>query len=199
MVLQIPQEMVSQSRNSYIEAELLAPSLDELCKKQPQQDEEEEEEEEESTCSSYLESLIQNLMKETKDKTKGWVTRSNIDNTEISFKKVMIKLFIHSFNHVIWNIYGLNIYLKLFLYYYLYNICLFYSFFLFHLFIKSFFNILFLHSVNVEFGQIMRFLKISMETWFGRCMVTFIDNLSSNPTRVISLPQFPVRFDCPFH
>uniref|UniRef100_A0A8C1G914 StAR-related lipid transfer protein 13 n=1 Tax=Cyprinus carpio TaxID=7962 RepID=A0A8C1G914_CYPCA len=87
-LFEIPQEMVSQSRNSYIEAELLAPSLDELCKKQPQQDEEEEEEEEESPCSSYLESLIQNLMKETKDKTKGWVTRSNIDNTEISFKKV---------------------------------------------------------------------------------------------------------------
>uniref|UniRef100_A0A9J8BK12 StAR-related lipid transfer protein 13 n=1 Tax=Cyprinus carpio carpio TaxID=630221 RepID=A0A9J8BK12_CYPCA len=42
----------------------------------------------ESTCRSYLESLIQNLMKETKDKTKGWVTRSNVDNTEISFKKV---------------------------------------------------------------------------------------------------------------
>uniref|UniRef100_A0A8C1LV77 StAR-related lipid transfer protein 13 n=1 Tax=Cyprinus carpio TaxID=7962 RepID=A0A8C1LV77_CYPCA len=40
------------------------------------------------TCRSYLESLIQNLMKETKDKTKGWVTRSNVDNTEISFKKV---------------------------------------------------------------------------------------------------------------
>uniref|UniRef100_A0A8C1YUR5 StAR-related lipid transfer (START) domain containing 13a n=1 Tax=Cyprinus carpio TaxID=7962 RepID=A0A8C1YUR5_CYPCA len=86
-LFEIPQEMVSQSRNSYIEAELLAPSLDELCKKQPQQDEEEEDEEE-STCSSYLESLIQDLMKETKDKTKGWVTRSNIDNTEISFKKV---------------------------------------------------------------------------------------------------------------
>uniref|UniRef100_A0A8C2EHE1 StAR-related lipid transfer protein 13 n=1 Tax=Cyprinus carpio TaxID=7962 RepID=A0A8C2EHE1_CYPCA len=86
-LFEIPQEMVSQSRNSYMEAELLAPSLDELCKKQPQQDEEEEEEEE-STCRSYLESLIQNLMKETKDKTKGWVTRSNVDNTEISFKKV---------------------------------------------------------------------------------------------------------------
>uniref|UniRef100_A0A673LLR6 StAR-related lipid transfer (START) domain containing 13a n=1 Tax=Sinocyclocheilus rhinocerous TaxID=307959 RepID=A0A673LLR6_9TELE len=42
----------------------------------------------ESTCRSYLESLIQNLMKETKDKTKGWVTRSNVDNTEISLKKV---------------------------------------------------------------------------------------------------------------
>uniref|UniRef100_A0A673LN88 StAR-related lipid transfer (START) domain containing 13a n=1 Tax=Sinocyclocheilus rhinocerous TaxID=307959 RepID=A0A673LN88_9TELE len=86
-LFEIPQEMVSQSRNSYMEAELLAPSLDELCKKQPQQDEEDEEEEE-STCRSYLESLIQNLMKETKDKTKGWVTRSNVDNTEISLKKV---------------------------------------------------------------------------------------------------------------
>ncbi|KAI2659700.1 StAR-related lipid transfer protein 13 [Labeo rohita] len=86
-LFEIPQEMVSQSRNSYMEAELLAPSLDELCKKQPQQDEEDEEEED-SMCRSYLESLIQNLIKETKDKTKGWVTRSNVDNTEISFKKV---------------------------------------------------------------------------------------------------------------
>ncbi len=105
---QIPQEMVSQSRNSFMEAELLAPSLDELCKKLPQQDEEDEEEED-SMCRSYLESLIQNLMKETKDKTKGWVTRSNIDNTEISFKKVM--LFIHSFIYSCYiYIYGLNIY-----------------------------------------------------------------------------------------
>lgn len=92
--VQIPQEMLSQSRNSYMEAELLAPSLDELCKKQSQQDEEEEEEEE-STYHSYLESLIQNLMKEAKDKTKGWVARSNIDNTELSFKKVRTNIIFH--------------------------------------------------------------------------------------------------------
>ncbi|XP_067253840.1 stAR-related lipid transfer protein 13 isoform X5 [Chanodichthys erythropterus] len=84
---EIPQEMFSQSRNSYMEAELLAPSLDELCKKHSQQDEEEEEEED-STYRSYLESLIQNLTKEAKDKTKGWVARSNIDSIELSFKKV---------------------------------------------------------------------------------------------------------------
>ncbi|XP_067288952.1 stAR-related lipid transfer protein 13 isoform X2 [Pseudorasbora parva] len=82
-LFQIPPEMFSQSRNSYMEAELLAPSLDELWKKQPEQ-----EEEEERTYHSHLESLIQNLLKEAKDKTKGWVARSNIDSTEISFKKV---------------------------------------------------------------------------------------------------------------
>lgn len=100
--VQIPQEMLSQSRNSYMEAELLAPSLDEL--KKHSQPDEEEEEEEESTYHSYLESMIQNLMKEAKDKTKGWVARSNIDNIELSFKKVrmifryrIMYVFIHSF------------------------------------------------------------------------------------------------------
>lgn len=86
-LFEIPQEMVSQSRNSYMEAELLAPSIDELCKRQAQQDEEEEEEEE-SSYRSYLENQIQNLLKETRDKSKGWVSRANIDNTEVSFKKV---------------------------------------------------------------------------------------------------------------
>lgn len=87
--------MVSQSRNSYMEAELLAPSIDELCKRQPQQEEEEEEEEEvESSYHSYLENQIQNLLKESKDRNKGWVTRANIDNTELSFKKVR-KYYIH--------------------------------------------------------------------------------------------------------
>ncbi|XP_051973493.1 stAR-related lipid transfer protein 13-like isoform X2 [Xyrauchen texanus] len=85
-LFEIPQEIVSQSRNSYMEAELLAPSMDELCKKQLQQDEESEEEE--SSYCFYLESLIQSLLQETKDKAKGWVTRSNIDNSELSFKKV---------------------------------------------------------------------------------------------------------------
>lgn len=114
--VQIPQEMLSQSRNSYMEAELLAPSLDELCKKQSQPDEEEEEEEE-STYHSYLESMIQNLMKEAKDKTKGWVARSNIDNIELSFKKVRMNfryrfmyVCIHSFmlHRLCFNIYFCN-------------------------------------------------------------------------------------------
>lgn len=71
-----------------MEAELLAPSIDELCKRQPQQEEEEEEEEEESSYRSYLDNQIQNLLKDSRDKNKGWVTRANIDNTELSFKKV---------------------------------------------------------------------------------------------------------------
>lgn len=72
-----------------MEAELLAPSIDELCKRKPQQDEEEEEEVE-SSYHSYLENQIQNLIKDSKDRNKGWVTRANVDNTEVSFKKVRI-------------------------------------------------------------------------------------------------------------
>lgn len=96
-LFEIPQEMVTQSRNSYMEAELLAPPLDELCKQQQQQqqllqeeDEEEdmEEEEEEGSYHSQVEILIQNLLKEARDKTKCWVSRPNVDNTELAFRKV---------------------------------------------------------------------------------------------------------------
>ncbi|KAJ3589730.1 hypothetical protein NHX12_010573 [Muraenolepis orangiensis] len=62
-LFQVPEEMVTQSRNSYMEAELLAPPLEELC-------------------------LIQSLQKEAKDKSKGWVTRSSADHTELLSKKV---------------------------------------------------------------------------------------------------------------
>ncbi|XP_030648261.1 stAR-related lipid transfer protein 13 isoform X2 [Chanos chanos] len=85
-LFQIPQEMLTQSRNSYMEAELLAPPLEELCKQRQQ--EEEEEEYDERSHRSHLEGLIQNLLKEAKDKTKAWVSRPNTDNTELSFKKV---------------------------------------------------------------------------------------------------------------
>nr|XP_043897577.1 stAR-related lipid transfer protein 13 isoform X3 [Solea senegalensis] len=89
-LFQIPEEMVTQSRNSYMEAELMVPPLDELCKSHEEEvDEcEEEEEEEEGSYHAHIERLVQKLLKEAKDKSKGWVSRSTADNTELAFKKV---------------------------------------------------------------------------------------------------------------
>ncbi|KAJ0004580.1 hypothetical protein NQD34_010794 [Periophthalmus magnuspinnatus] len=88
-LFQIPEEMVTQSRNSYMEAELLAPPLDELGKVHDEEvDEENEEEDEEASYHTHIENLIQNLLKEAKDKSKGWVSRPTIDYTELAFKKV---------------------------------------------------------------------------------------------------------------
>lgn len=87
LVSQIPEEMVSQSRNSYMEAELMVPPLDELCKAH-EEDEEEEEEDEEGSYFAHLESLVQSLLKEAKDKSKSWVSRSSPDQTELAYKKV---------------------------------------------------------------------------------------------------------------
>ncbi|XP_056141517.1 stAR-related lipid transfer protein 13-like isoform X2 [Lampris incognitus] len=89
-LFQIPEEMVTQSRNSYMEAELLAPPLDELGKAHEEEGEmgEEEDEEEEGSYHTHLEGLFQNLLKEAKDKSKGWVSRSAVDHTELASKKV---------------------------------------------------------------------------------------------------------------
>ncbi|KAM9729439.1 stAR-related lipid transfer protein 13-like isoform 2-T2 [Menidia menidia] len=88
-LFQIPEEMITQSRNSYMEAELMVPPLDELCKSTEEEvDEEVEEEDEEGSYHSHLECLIQNLLKEAKDKSKGWVSRASSDHTELAFKKV---------------------------------------------------------------------------------------------------------------
>lgn len=82
--------MVTQSRNSYMEAALMVPPLEELCKVQEEEDvdEEVEEEDEEASYNAHIEGLIQNLLKEAKDKSKGWVSRLSSDNTELAFKKV---------------------------------------------------------------------------------------------------------------
>lgn len=86
---QIPEEMVTQSRNSYMEAELMVPPLDELCKPHEEEvDEEEEEEDEDGSYHAHLDNLVQNLLKEARDKSKGWVSRSTTDHTELAFKKV---------------------------------------------------------------------------------------------------------------
>ncbi|XP_049324880.1 stAR-related lipid transfer protein 13 isoform X3 [Astyanax mexicanus] len=87
-LFEVPKEMVTQSRNSYMEAELLVPPLDELCKQCQQCEEEEEEVEEEGTYRCHLQRQIQNLLKEARDKTKCWVARPNINNVELSFRKV---------------------------------------------------------------------------------------------------------------
>ncbi|XP_068186455.1 stAR-related lipid transfer protein 13 isoform X2 [Antennarius striatus] len=88
-LFQIPEEMVTQSRNSYMEAELMVPPLDELCKvHEDEVDEDVEVEDEEGSYHAHLEGLVQNLQDEAKDKSKGWVSRSTTDNTEFAFKKV---------------------------------------------------------------------------------------------------------------
>ncbi|XP_037323046.2 stAR-related lipid transfer protein 13-like isoform X3 [Pungitius pungitius] len=88
-LFQIPEEMVTQSRNSYMEAELMVPPLDELCKAHDEEgDGDEEEEDEDGSYRAHLERLVQNLLEEAKDKSKGWVSRSPTDHTELAFKKV---------------------------------------------------------------------------------------------------------------
>ncbi|KAI3373733.1 hypothetical protein L3Q82_022316 [Scortum barcoo] len=88
-LFQIPEEMVTQSRNSYMEAELMVPPLDELCKAHEEEvDVDEEEEDEEGSYHAHIERLVHNLLEEAKDKSKGWVSRSTTDHTELAFKKV---------------------------------------------------------------------------------------------------------------
>ncbi|CAL8265963.1 unnamed protein product [Merluccius merluccius] len=86
-LFQVPEEMVTQSRNSYMEAELLAPPLEELGGGGGEE-EEAEEADEEGSYHAHMEGLIQSLLKEAKDKSKGWVTRSSADHTELASKKV---------------------------------------------------------------------------------------------------------------
>uniref|UniRef100_A0A672G7W5 StAR-related lipid transfer protein 13 n=1 Tax=Salarias fasciatus TaxID=181472 RepID=A0A672G7W5_SALFA len=88
-LFQIPEEMVTQSRNSYMEADLMVLPLEELYKAHEEEvDVEVEEDDEEGSYHAHSERLIQSLLKEAKDKSKGWVSRSTSDNTELSFKKV---------------------------------------------------------------------------------------------------------------
>lgn len=79
-VAQVPHDMVAQSRNSYMDAEVRSPTLDELGKQV---------DEEGGNYQMYLESLMQNLQKEAKEKFKGWVTCSSTENTELAYKKVI--------------------------------------------------------------------------------------------------------------
>lgn len=79
-MVQVPHELVAQSHNSYVEAEIHAPTLEDLGTPL---------EESGATFHTYLEHLVRGLQKEAKEKFKGWVTCSSTDNTDLAFKKVI--------------------------------------------------------------------------------------------------------------
>ncbi|KAM4566493.1 stAR-related lipid transfer protein 13 isoform 4-T4 [Odontesthes bonariensis] len=78
-LFEIPHEMVTQSRNSYVEADLHAPTIDELSKQL---------EDDDGTYQTHMEGRLQNLLKEAREKSKYWVSCSSSDNTELYYKKV---------------------------------------------------------------------------------------------------------------
>ncbi|XP_059105320.1 stAR-related lipid transfer protein 13 [Peromyscus eremicus] len=78
-LFEVPHEMVVQSRSSYLEAEIHAPSLEDLGTQLAESG---------ATFHTYLEHLVQGLQKEAREKFKGWVTCSSLDNTDLAFKKV---------------------------------------------------------------------------------------------------------------
>ncbi|XP_006007833.1 stAR-related lipid transfer protein 13 [Latimeria chalumnae] len=78
-LFEIPHEMVTQSRNSYVEADVHPLTLEELGKQL---------EGEGGNYQTYLENLIQGLQKEAREKFKGWVACSSVDNAELTYKKV---------------------------------------------------------------------------------------------------------------
>ncbi|KAG5837511.1 hypothetical protein ANANG_G00240050 [Anguilla anguilla] len=71
--------MVTQSRNSYVDADLHPPTLEELCKQL---------EEDDGSYLTHTDGLVQGLLKEARDRSKGWVSRPSTDSTELSYKKV---------------------------------------------------------------------------------------------------------------
>nr|XP_020729218.1 stAR-related lipid transfer protein 13 isoform X2 [Odocoileus virginianus texanus] len=78
-LFEVPLEMVAQSHNSYVEAEIHPPTLEELGAQL---------EDTGATFHTYLEHLVQGLQKEAKEKFRGWVTCPSTDNTELAFRKV---------------------------------------------------------------------------------------------------------------
>lgn len=78
-LFEIPHEMVTQSRNSYVEADLHAPTMEELFKCS---------EDDDGSYSTHMELRLQGLLKEARDKAKGWVACPSNDNTELHYKKV---------------------------------------------------------------------------------------------------------------
>ncbi|XP_066237109.1 stAR-related lipid transfer protein 13 isoform X2 [Saccopteryx leptura] len=78
-LFEVPHETVAQFRSSYLEAEIHAPTLEDLGAQL---------EESGATFHTYLDQLIQGLQKEARDKFKGWVTCSSTDSTDLAFKKV---------------------------------------------------------------------------------------------------------------
>lgn len=76
--------MVTQSRNSYVEADLHALTIDELCKQL---------EDDDGTYQTHMEGRLQNLLKEAREKSKCWVSCISCD-TELYYKKVGIFLIV---------------------------------------------------------------------------------------------------------
>lgn len=73
--------MITQSRNSYVEANLHAPTIGELCKQL---------EDDDGTYQTHMDGRLQNLLKEAREKSKYWISCSSSDNTELYCKKVGI-------------------------------------------------------------------------------------------------------------
>lgn len=71
--------MVTQSRNSYVEADLHAPAIDELCRQLDEDD---------GTYQTHMEGRLQHFLKEAREKSKNWVSCNSSDNTELYYKKV---------------------------------------------------------------------------------------------------------------
>ncbi|KAG8452817.1 hypothetical protein GDO86_004563 [Hymenochirus boettgeri] len=77
-LFEIPHEVIAQSRNSYMDAGVHLLTMDELGKQL---------EEEGGSYSTYFDSVIQALQKEAKEKFKGWISISSIENTDLAYKK----------------------------------------------------------------------------------------------------------------
>ncbi|KAJ3590790.1 hypothetical protein NHX12_008738 [Muraenolepis orangiensis] len=78
-LFEIPHEMVTQSRNSYVEADLRSPTVGELCRQL---------EEDDGTLHTHMETRLQSLLREARERSKYWVSCSSSDNTELCYKKV---------------------------------------------------------------------------------------------------------------
>ncbi|KAM4794874.1 stAR-related lipid transfer protein 13 [Rhinophrynus dorsalis] len=78
-LFEIPREVIAQSRNSYIEADVHIPSMEELWKQL---------EEDGGNYSTHFENVIQGLQKEAKEKFKGWISLSSMENTDLAYRKV---------------------------------------------------------------------------------------------------------------
>ncbi|XP_068123157.1 stAR-related lipid transfer protein 13 isoform X2 [Hyperolius riggenbachi] len=78
-LFEVSHEVISQSRNSYLDADIHLPTMEELGKQL---------EEESGSVSTHFDNTIQSLQKEAKDKFKGWVSLSSSENTDVAYRKV---------------------------------------------------------------------------------------------------------------
>ncbi|XP_054442518.1 stAR-related lipid transfer protein 13 isoform X2 [Pteronotus mesoamericanus] len=78
-LFEVPHEMVAQLRDACAEAEIHAPTLEDLGAQL---------EDSGATFHTYLDQLLQGLQKDAKERFKGWVTCPSTDNTDLAFRKV---------------------------------------------------------------------------------------------------------------